>query len=54
MPEIIRRRWKPRLMVPGNGELVRWSNQLGIPTHTPVEVVFEREKDGAGFSSVQR
>lgn len=34
MPEIIRRGWKPRLMVPGDGELVRWSSQLGIPTHT--------------------
>lgn len=34
MPEILRRGWRPRLMVPGRGELVKWSNGLGIPTHT--------------------
>jgi glycosyltransferase involved in cell wall biosynthesis len=31
MPEIIRRGWKPRLMVPGSGEMVRWSGKAGIP-----------------------
>ena len=34
MPEIVRRGWKPRLMVPGNGELVKWIDRLGIPVHT--------------------
>jgi glycosyltransferase involved in cell wall biosynthesis len=33
MPEILRRGWKPRVMVPGDGELVKWSNRAGIPTH---------------------
>jgi len=32
MPEMIRRGWKPRLMVPGGGELVQWSNRMGVPT----------------------
>jgi len=34
MPEILRRGWTPRLMAPGDGNLVEWSNRLGIPTHT--------------------
>jgi glycosyltransferase involved in cell wall biosynthesis len=34
MPEILRRGWNPRLMVPGGGDLVEWSNRLGIPTCT--------------------
>jgi glycosyltransferase involved in cell wall biosynthesis len=34
MPEMIRRGWKPRLMVPGGGELVQWSDRLGVPTCT--------------------
>jgi glycosyltransferase involved in cell wall biosynthesis len=34
MPEIIRRGWNPRLMVPGRGDLMEWSNRLGIPTCT--------------------
>jgi glycosyltransferase involved in cell wall biosynthesis len=34
MPEILRRGWTPRLMVPGAGNLVEWSSRLGIPTST--------------------
>jgi len=50
MPEIICRGWKPRLMVPGNGELVRWSNQLGIPTHTlPLRTYSNGRKTGLDF-----
>jgi glycosyltransferase involved in cell wall biosynthesis len=33
MPEIVRRGWAARLMVPGSGELVQWSRRAGIPTH---------------------
>jgi glycosyltransferase involved in cell wall biosynthesis len=34
MPEIVRRGWNPRLMAPGSGELVTWSNRMGIPVHS--------------------
>lgn len=33
MPEIIRRGWKPRMMIPPGGELVDWSFRNGIPVH---------------------
>jgi glycosyltransferase involved in cell wall biosynthesis len=33
MPEIKRRGWNPRIMAPGNGELLQWSRREGIPTH---------------------
>ena len=32
MPEIIRRGWRPRIMAPGTGELLKWSGRVGIPT----------------------
>ncbi len=31
MPEVLRRGWHPRIMVPGSGELVKWSGSAGIP-----------------------
>jgi glycosyltransferase involved in cell wall biosynthesis len=34
MPEVLRRGWSPRIMVPGGGDLVEWSRRLGIPTCT--------------------
>jgi len=32
MPEILRRGWNPRLMLPGEGDLVVWARKAGIPT----------------------
>ena len=33
MLEVQRRGWSPRLMVPGSGELVKWSSSAGIPVY---------------------
>jgi glycosyltransferase involved in cell wall biosynthesis len=33
MPEVLRRGWNPRLMLPGDGDLVVWAKASGIPTH---------------------
>jgi glycosyltransferase involved in cell wall biosynthesis len=32
MPEVLRRGWNPLLMAPGEGDLVTWAKQAGIPT----------------------
>jgi glycosyltransferase involved in cell wall biosynthesis len=32
LPEVLRRGWNPRLMVPGDGDLVTWARNAGVPT----------------------
>ena len=34
MPGILQRGWKPRIMMPGSGEMLKWSVHAGIPAHT--------------------
>jgi glycosyltransferase involved in cell wall biosynthesis len=34
MPGILQRGWKPRIMMPGSGEMLKWSAHAGIPAHT--------------------
>jgi glycosyltransferase involved in cell wall biosynthesis len=34
MPEIQARGWEPHLMAPGNGPLLEWSREAGIPTYS--------------------
>jgi glycosyltransferase involved in cell wall biosynthesis len=33
MPGILQRGWKPRIMMPGSGEMLKWSAYAGIPAH---------------------
>lgn len=34
MPAILQRGWKPQIMLPGSGEMLKWSAHAGIPVHT--------------------
>ncbi|HEY3824652.1 MAG TPA: glycosyltransferase family 4 protein [Bryobacteraceae bacterium] len=48
IPEMTRRGWRPRIMAPGNGEMLHWCRRAGVPTDPiPLRQYSSGRKTGA-------